>query len=212
MKSLNKTSTKTFKALIDGLIELGDAHQYGKEGGSIMPAHVDYINRFVNPDGKEFGRVYSIAHYYRQNSDSMKDPVMDFLVAHDGEVYPLTFEQDGLPGSMAYQVAVRFVQKDDGFYTFEFNHRMQHSHTSFANQWLRNIKSQQKIKHLPEPKIELNDKSREILEALKEWVKLRADMMPKMRLILVKAFINSNYPGNEAEAAAVLAAFKAGGQ
>ena len=42
------------------------------------------------------GPLISVAHYYEQNSDLMRDPDVVFLIGADQHVYPVSFRQDNL--------------------------------------------------------------------------------------------------------------------
>ena len=42
------------------------------------------------------GPMFSIAHYYEQNGDLMRDPEMCFIKGGDGEYYPYYYRIDGL--------------------------------------------------------------------------------------------------------------------
>ena len=134
MKSLNKSATKTFRAIIERL-NGSDACKIDN-GGSYMALHVDRLQSV------EAGTIYSLAHYFKQNGDMCCDPDMTFLdsgkdspVYVDG-VYPLTFQQAIPP---VYQDAVEW----DGPKIQGVRLKMQADHTRFANTWLRNIREQQ---------------------------------------------------------------------
>ena len=137
MKSLNKSATKTFRAIVERL-NGSDACTIDN-GGSFMPLHVDRLQAV------EAGTIYSFAHYFKQNGDMCCYPEMTFLesgkdspVDVDG-VYPLTFQQAIPP---VYQDAIEW----DGPKIKGVRRKMQADHTSFANTWLRNIREQQGVK------------------------------------------------------------------
>ena len=92
-----------------------------------MPACVELIGRQHNHP------IFSIAHYYEQESDLVADPDMTFWV-RDGKAYPLTFEQ----GGVCYRVAVRFEAG-----VIHCNQALQTDITAFANTWMLNIREQQ---------------------------------------------------------------------
>ena len=137
MKSLNKSATKTFRAIIEQL-NGSDACTIDN-GGSYMALHVDRLQAV------EAGTIYSLAHYFKQNGDLCCDPDMTFLVSNTGTaagrpeldgVYPLTFQQAIPP---TYQDAIEW----DGPKIKGIRLKMQADHTHFANTWLRNIREQQ---------------------------------------------------------------------
>ena len=140
MKPLNKSATRTFRAIIERL-NGSDACTIDN-GGSYMALHVDRLQTV------EAGTIYSLAHYFKQNGDMCCDPDMTFLVSNTGAaagrpeldgVYPLTFQQAIPP---VYQDAVEW----DGPKIQGVRLKMQADHTRFANTWLRNIRQQQGVK------------------------------------------------------------------
>lgn len=134
-KAINKTSQKIMETLTDGLDKPGDnhvfdAHNYTKKwDGGIMAAHVEHIGYMKNYP------MYSVAHYYKQNGDMMRDPDMVFI-KHPTGFIPVSFHQDNMG---IYQESLWY---DDGF---RMNPIGQRDHTSFANMWLKNIKEQQEL-------------------------------------------------------------------
>jgi len=130
MKCLNKKARETFLALVDGVADL-EAKKIDNTNGAFMPVCVEHIfNTYI-------GRVFSIAHYFEQNSDLCKDPDMTFLLPPDGEVYPLSFQQDIPP---IYQEAAIIEENE-----LKVRQKMQADLASFANTWMENIKHQQGI-------------------------------------------------------------------
>lgn len=156
LKSLNKASTKIFKDLISGLEPRnfdGTSQSHRRIGGEIgggqtyMPVCVECINE------NTWGQVFSIAHYYKQNSDLMADPDMEFLVEIDGEgiggVYPLTFYQASLGQRDvgAWFEVSNGEEISNGAHSGDLQlhsrYYKQLSLAKFANQWMKNIKVQQ---------------------------------------------------------------------
>jgi hypothetical protein len=133
MLYLNKSSEKLFRILVEELKEPGDAKKIDNTNGVFMSVHVEII------DQNTYGNLVSIAHYYEQNGDLMKDPEMTFLDTLKGNVFPMTFEQDG--GRPIHQVAMEI--DDNG--TIRRNERLQKSLVNFANMWMKNIKDQQSL-------------------------------------------------------------------
>jgi hypothetical protein len=126
MKHLSKSAKLTFGALTRGL-KVGEGRKVDKAGGSFMAVHVDRLS----------SDTYALAHRYTQCGDSMADPDMEFWVGSDGEVYPCSFQQDSIG---LYQRAIEFdaLGKPDGV-----RRKLQRDLATFANTWMRNIKSQQ---------------------------------------------------------------------
>jgi len=100
---------------------------------SIMAVHIEMISK------NSQGPVFSVAHYYEQNGDLMKDPDMTFLRGADGEYYPLSYQQDGLG---IYQDVIEW---DDHGNIKGFRPKMQADMVSFANDWMENIRDQQML-------------------------------------------------------------------
>ena len=91
MKHLSIKGKKIMDTLTHGVNDYDQAKKIqNNPSESIMAIHVEMIS--TNSQGP----VYSIAHYYEQEGDLMRDPDMTFLKGADGEYYPLTFRQDSL--------------------------------------------------------------------------------------------------------------------
>lgn len=132
MKSLSKTSDRIFRRIVEGLDDEGRSRsrRIGEKGRAFMPLSVERLHE------TGIGVVYSLAHYFEQNGDLCCDPDMTFLV-NDLGVFPLSFQQAMPP---IYQEAV--VWDDGGHEITGIRRRMQADLARFANQWMRNIKSQ----------------------------------------------------------------------
>jgi len=133
MQYLNKSAEKVFHTLLGGLKKSGDAKKIDNTDGLFMPVHVEII------DHSKYGNHVSIAHYYEQNGDLMKDPEMTFLDSLKGNVFPMTFEQDG--GMPICQVAMEIDEND----VIRRNDKLLESLADFANMWVKNIKDQQRL-------------------------------------------------------------------
>lgn len=135
MKHLSIDGKKVMDALTDGVNDYDQARKIrNNPSKSIMAVHVEMISKISQ------GPVFSVAHYYEQNGDLMKDPDMTFLRGVDGEYYPLSYQQDGLG---IYQDAVEW---DDNGNIKGFRPKIQADMVSFANDWMGNIRDQQKLK------------------------------------------------------------------
>lgn len=143
MKFLGKEATK----IMNTLTELaGDGHVKIDNGKPDFMAVV--VERLYEVD---YGPVYSVTHYYEQNGDLMCDPDVQFLkVVYEFErvdakpgtyYFPLTYRQDNLGID---QEAVVF-EKVDGKTVTRCNRKGQADLVTFCNQWMRNIKNQQRI-------------------------------------------------------------------
>lgn len=146
MHSVNSKARKILDTLTKGLIEIGDNQKIDNSEGVFMAVHVECIGIVGD------GRLYSVAHYFKQNGDMMRDPDVVFFQVDtfkEGypehsrdefpvEYYPVSFEQSSMG---LYQEAIVFCS--DGIEGVR--PKMQKSITSFCNDWMRNIKEQQGI-------------------------------------------------------------------
>lgn len=127
---------KTVQAIIDsrGGLEALKKQYLRIENPPYMRLVIEYIG--TGPYG---GPAVSVAHYYEQNGDAMRDPEMTFELAEkDGLTLwiPLTYQQDNLG---MYQVAVE--RGADGQQVF-VRPKLVKDLESFARMWDRNIKDQ----------------------------------------------------------------------
>jgi hypothetical protein len=130
VKALNEKAEAIFRKLTDGLREVGD-HQQWNNDSSFMAACVEIIGR------TGLGPLVSIAHYYVQNGDMMRDPDVVFVIGADQHVYPISYRQDGL-GTYLESAVVENGQ-------WKVRTKMQADLCSFCNQWMRNINDQQQL-------------------------------------------------------------------
>jgi hypothetical protein len=132
MKKLTQKAAQVFLKLIEGLNEPGDSKKIDNTNGAFMPVHVELLRKTTQP----VGFVFSVAHYYESNGDLVCDPDMTFLFLSAGTIIPMTFEQGGL----IYQEAATL---EDG--KLLVKESQQRDITSFANDWMKNIKEQQRL-------------------------------------------------------------------
>lgn len=130
MKALNKTARAIFHELIEPLKGPRRRRKIDRGGKCIMAVVVERLYQWPQ------GWVYSVSHYYEQNGDLMADPDMEFLVCPHGDVFPLTYQQDGLG---LYQEAAACGEGGQ----LRYNAKLQADLASFASQWMKNIKDQQ---------------------------------------------------------------------
>ena len=132
MKYICKTSTKIMNKMINmmvnGYLKIDNAKD------SFMPVVLEEIS-----DNGNY-KIISMAHYYEQNGDLLVDPEMMFIYYISQNVFvPYYFKQDGI---------LSMEQDSIKFKDVEINSicpKMQADHTTFANQWIRNIKYQQNL-------------------------------------------------------------------
>ncbi len=122
MKTLDKKASE----ILRGLLALQTA-KIDNSDGTYMPIHIEIIDRTEN-----YTHI-SLAHYGRQNGDAMRDPEMIIALHKESQQF--------VPDYMGMeQYSVRWT--DEGIL---LNRRLQADHTTFANQWLRNIATQQHL-------------------------------------------------------------------
>jgi hypothetical protein len=128
VKHLNDKAEAIFRKLTEGMVKVGD-HQQWNNNSSFMAACIEIIGR------TGLGPLVSIAHYYVQEGDMMRDPDVVFLVGADQHVYPISYRQDGL--GIDQEAAV----VEDG--QWKVRTKMQADIAKFCNEWMRNIEQQQ---------------------------------------------------------------------
>ncbi len=95
-----------------------------------MPLCLEIVGR-----GPQGGTLLSIAHYYEQNGDLMRDPdLVVEIVPESGDWVPVSYRQDNLG---VYQEAVTI---DRG--TVLFDHGLVADLREFMRDWDRNIRAQ----------------------------------------------------------------------
>jgi len=90
MIKVNKQARRVLAKLTHGLEDPKDHKEFDNSPGAFMAAYVENIGYF------NMGKLFSIAHYYEQNGDLMKEPDMVFIKGQDGEYYPMDFQQDNI--------------------------------------------------------------------------------------------------------------------
>jgi len=133
MKAVSKAAKKVLDTLTENMDTLGDSRKIDNTNGVFMPVHVDLLNTC------DLGAVFSVAHYFKQYGDLMRDPDMEFIRDKDGNYYPISFWQDG--GFPVRDEAVEW----EGDKIKGVRVKLQVRLVTFANMWLKNIKEQQNI-------------------------------------------------------------------
>ena len=132
MKALNEKAEAIFRQLTEGMTKVGDHRKWDNAHGSFMAACVEVIGR------SGLGPLVSVAHYYEQNGDLMRNPDVVFSIGADQHIYPISYRQDGL--GIDQEAAV----VEDG--KWKVRPRMQADITKFCDQWMLNIAEQQGLK------------------------------------------------------------------
>jgi len=130
MRPLTKKAGAVLDKLTEGLNELG-AHKKIDNSEAFMAVYIEYI------EDTNWGPLFSVAHYYEQNGDLMRDPEMIFLRARDRKYYPTYFRQDGSLGLEQNSVIIESGTVKG------FLPSIQDEHRDFANRWMQNIQDQQ---------------------------------------------------------------------
>ena len=132
MQALNKTTTITFNAIVEGMGPENTYKKIDNTDSTLMPLVVERLYE------TNLGPVFSLAHYFEQNGDLCQDPEMLFIKHKSGQVIPTMFQQAIPP---IYEESM--VQNEDG--KWGIRAKLQAEHTRFANMWLKNIKAQQRL-------------------------------------------------------------------
>jgi len=132
MKAINQRAKKVMDVLTGYIDGANDHKKIDNTKGTFMPVYVEHVNNC------KLGQIFSIAHYYEQNGDLMRDPDMEFIKGGDGEYYPISFWQD------APIIRDEPVTWKDGEMV-GYNEKRQAALVTFANTWMKNIKVQQRL-------------------------------------------------------------------
>lgn len=133
MKHVNKKAKKVMDVLTEGMDKIGDHRKIDNTKGAFMAVHIEHINNC------NLGEIFSISHYFEQNSDLMRDPDMEFIKGGDSEYYPISFWQDAP------------LKRDETLDWGEdgkikgIKPKLQAELATFSNMWMKNIKMQQKL-------------------------------------------------------------------
>jgi len=129
MKAIGPRAKKVMDALTVNCPNLCDHDKFHTAPYmDVVVEHIGHCN---------LGALYSIAHYYEQEGDLMRDPEMRFIKGGDGEYYPYYYRLDGL-GIEQETVTWDREGNVDKMYP-----EQQRAQAAFANEWMRNIKEQQ---------------------------------------------------------------------
>lgn len=130
MKTLDKKAAEILRALL--ALQTAVTAVIDNTDGAYMPVHVGLIDRTENY------HHFSQAHYGQQNGDAMRDPEMIIALHKESQQFIPYYYRNDYCGIEQY--SVRWTDKG-----VLLNRRLQADHTTFANQWLRNIAAQQHI-------------------------------------------------------------------
>ena len=127
---------KTIKQIIENY----GGMNWLKQGGNYIriekPGYERLVIEYIgDQEGKPDFPMISVAHYYEQNGDAMRDPEMTFMTNSNGNWFPMTYQTDNPP---SYQEAIWKNENDK----WMINQGLIKDLTSFSNQWDRNIREQ----------------------------------------------------------------------
>jgi hypothetical protein len=111
-------------------MSVSDHKKIDNTEGTFMALHVECIGEC------NLGHIFSLAHYYEQHGDLMRDPEMLFIQAEDGGYYPAEIWQDPVN---SHGVGVLIEDRK----AVSIDETEQADMTMFAEVWLKNIRVQQ---------------------------------------------------------------------
>ncbi|NQE54636.1 hypothetical protein C5S29_13690 [ANME-1 cluster archaeon GoMg3.2] len=126
---LSPQAETVMDTLTEGM-SVSDHRKIDNTEGTFMALHVECIGEC------NLGHIFSLAHYYEQHGDLMRDPEMLFIKAEDGGYYPVEIWQDAVN---SHSVGVLI---EDGK-AVSIDETEQADMTMFAEVWLKNIWEQQ---------------------------------------------------------------------
>ena len=135
MKPINKAALKVLAKITEDMDKIGDHRKLDNAPGAFMPLSVEVIGKHPERDLL----VLSLAHYYEQNCDLMRDPEVVFLYQPGRGAWPVVFIQDNLG---IYQESAVEFNSYTGTYKGYYR-RQQADLVVFCSQWFENIKQQQ---------------------------------------------------------------------
>ena len=127
MKTLDRRAAEIFRKML-----ALQTTKIDNSDGAYMPVYLELIGRIDNYN------FFSLAHYGQQNGDAMRDPEMIIALHKESQQFVPYYYRNDYMGIEQY--SVRWT--DEGIL---LNRRLQADHTTFANQWLRNIATQQHL-------------------------------------------------------------------
>lgn len=127
-KALSPAARAVFE-LLAGNLTVGATLKLDSAPGIFMPVHVERLTE----------RHFSVGHYSVQHGDLVADPEMTFYRCEHGEVFPCSYQQDGLG---IYRLGLEITEA--GIIEGE-NPKEQADEAAFANLWMKNIAEQQQL-------------------------------------------------------------------
>lgn len=143
---MKKLSIEAIRIFCRSLKRMGKQTYIRLTADGFLPLVLEQIGDVSTPYGQ--GKLYSLAHYYQEQGDPMRDPEMVFIVVDNRQepadydligIFPQLFRQDNIG---AYEESV--CLEDDRVTTFK--PVWQRDQAAFASQWLKNIQQQEFLK------------------------------------------------------------------
>lgn len=136
---VGKGATKTLERIFEGLGPVHQSKIIDNKPGTYMAVHAEWLGKI------NFGDMFSIAHYYEQQGDMMRDPDVVLVRIPDarggeGEYYPVSFRQDSTGTFWEHLV----FDENTGMPS-RVSMKGMKDLASFMTTWMRNIKEQQRI-------------------------------------------------------------------
>ena len=131
---------KTVIEMLNQALPLANGFHFRIENEPFMPLVIEGIGR-----GPRNQPAISVAHYYTQNGDAMRDPEMCFEVETDAqgritELHPYYFLHDAM--GLQEQSVEPDGQDPNGKPLYRIDTAMMRGHVAFAEDWDRNLQVQ----------------------------------------------------------------------
>ena len=136
MRAINRNAQEIMDKLTVGIGPGRRHRKIDNAGGVFMAVVVEDIGGAQL--GQAIGTLFSVAHYYTQNGDPMRDPEMVFFRGPGGKYFPTMFQQDS---AGIYQECVKW----SGEKIISYFPELQDDQVEFANMLMKNICEQQEL-------------------------------------------------------------------
>ena len=149
MRTLSIKASRIMNEIFkDRDLETNPHRKYDNGGEGIMALVTEVIMPIgYGDDSRDEIELVSVAHYYEQNGDLMRDPEMVFKRVRDplyndqSLFFPISFQQDNL-GLLNESVRFTPDEKSSRWNT-SYRRAMQRDQAVFASEWLVNANDQQ---------------------------------------------------------------------
>jgi len=128
LREVSRSARRVLERLVEGLDDLGASKRIDNAKGAFMAVCVERVEETPH------GPVFSVAHYFEQNSDLVPDPDVTFLRGDSGDFYPLSYQD-----ARTYRRVVEFGPEG----SVRVDRLRQADLAAFVSSWLRNVREQQ---------------------------------------------------------------------